>query len=131
MRMNQRLTIERAGQFIHPTQPQGHKCGNRDDRVYGYRASLTVKGELKAPMNFIVDNHAIHALVTMSYPSADFGDVRAPGQSCELMASKIAQAIVRLAELEGWTVVEVKVSVSGSTPLWESSLTCTLFAVNA
>lgn len=112
------LTIKRKGQFHHNVKA-GHKCGFDYGRWYAYRIRIEVEGRLKPPLNFIIENGEIDALVKALYPDSDLHE----GVSCEVMAGRIADALLKKVSKE-WKVLDLKVEISGSDPFWETSLEC-------
>lgn len=100
-------TIVRNGSI--PRGPlSGHFCGDVTTVDYPYRAEITVRGELRGPDFFIVENSEIDSAIQLWFRGQ-------PSVSCEKMCDEIVDALLSyMRGYDQWHVQSVCVELTGT-----------------
>ena len=115
-------TIVRNGAI--PRGPVGcHHCGDPETVIYPYRAEITVRGSLRPPEYFIVENSEIDHVVQLWFRNQ-------PTVSCEKMCDEIVDSLISYMNgyADQWDVRNICVELTGTNG--RANLSCKWTAVN-
>jgi hypothetical protein len=103
------ITINREGQFsVRHTHSSENQCGLKGTQVLTYKVKIIGDSDHLGNNGFLIDNDEIHNYFIVKYQKVrEF-------QSCELIAVRACEALMKLCEGHGAKVHAIDVTISGN-----------------